>query len=118
MSSLYDSLGHQRFREYAVNTFTVVALINGSGSEETRIDVTSDSRMINSPDPSTNPLTYQFRVDGYGDDIDPPVTIVGTELYESIDNSIPIGTDTAKDATIEAPGDELTISHEQEIPPQ
>jgi hypothetical protein len=118
MSNPYDSLGNERFREYAVDTFTIVALINDSGSEETRIDVTSDLRMLNSPDPSTNPLTYQFRVDGYNDDIDPPVTIVGTELYESIDSSVPIGTDTAKDATIEAPGDELTISHEQEIPPQ
>lgn len=116
MSSPYDAYGYERLREHALNTFTYVALINDVGNEETRINVETDSRLINSPDYTTDPLEYQFKILGEDSDISLPVTITETRLYETASATTPVGTDTMKDATLEAPGDEVTISHEQHFP--
>lgn len=116
MTKPYDPHGYERLRELALSNFTHLALVDDTGSIETRIDVTTDSRLINNPDPSTNPLTYTVEVVGTDDDIDPPVTLASTALYESNSDSTPIGTDTAKNATIEAPGDTVTVSHDQHLP--
>jgi hypothetical protein len=118
MSSPYDPYGYQRLREIAADTFTHIAVIEDTGAEITRIDVTSDSRVVNTPEPSTNPLNHTIEITGTDNDINPPVTISATKLYETNSGSTPIGTDTAKDATIESPGDTVTISHKQQIPQQ
>lgn len=116
MSSPYDTHGYVQLRKHVLNTFTYVALINDAGSEETRINIDTDSRLINNPDYTTNPLEYQFEILGEDSDISLPVTITETRLYETASASTPIGTDSMKNATLEAPGDEVTISHKQHLP--
>lgn len=112
----YDSYGNQRLRELANNNFTYLALIDDLGNEITRIDVTTDSRVVNEPDPRTNPLTYSVKISGTNNDITRPVTIAKTELYETSNGTTPVGMDTMVDAIIESPGDVVTVSHDQEIP--
>jgi hypothetical protein len=117
MSSPYSSYGFETLRTYARNTFTHLALVDDTGSEITRIDVTSDSRVQNTPDPSTNPLTYVVEIKGGDSGIPIPVTVSSTKLYESSSATQSVGTDDMKDARVEANEDTLTISHEQELPP-
>lgn len=117
MSSPYSTYGYDDLREYAATTYTHLALLDPQGSEITRIDVTSDSRMQNTPDGTTNPLSYVVEIEGGDSDIPNPVTVSSTALYETASSSTPVGTDNMKDATVEAQYDTLTISHDQELPP-
>jgi len=116
MTSPFDPHGYERLRTFAANNFTHLELRDETGAAITRIDVTTDSRVTNIPDPATNPLNYTVVVNGTTDDITVPVTVSSTALFESDSGTTPIGTDTMKDATIEAPGDTITVSHDQHIP--
>jgi len=116
MTSPYTAYGYEDLREYAHNTYTHLALVDDAGSEITRIDVTSDGRVQNTPDASTNPLTYTVDIQGSDEDIPAPVTIVATRLYESANAAEHVGEDSMKDATVEALNDTLTVSHDQELP--
>jgi hypothetical protein len=118
MSSPYSDYGYQQLREHATNQFTHLALVDDTGTEFTRIDITSDSRMQNTPDASTSPLEYRVEIRGSDSDIPNPVTMSSTRLYESASASTAVGTDSMKDALVEAQNDTLTISHKQELPPQ
>jgi hypothetical protein len=116
MSTPFTAYGYDDIRQYALDTYTWLALVDDTGNQITRIDVTSDSRMENVPDASSNPLNYTLTVDGLDSDIDNPVTIAKTKLYETETSTQPVGSETMADATIEAEGDTVTISHDQEIP--
>lgn len=118
MTSSFDSYGYEQLRNLSQNNFTHLALIDDTGSEITRIDLTSDSRIIDTSPPSTNPLSYTIEVSGTDGDIPNPVTIASTELYESSSASTPIGSDPMTNATIEAEGDTVTVTHENQLPPQ
>jgi hypothetical protein len=118
MSSPFTAAGYERFREFALANFTWLALVDDQGNEIIRIDVTSDSRMENTPGSASNPITYTLTVEGYDSDINNPVTIAETKLYEMETSTQPVGSDTMADATIETLGDTVTISHDQEIPLQ
>lgn len=117
MASPYSSHGYQRLRELGADQFTYLVLVDDTGTEVTGIDITSDSRVQNTPDPSTNPLTYTVELEGSDSDVPNPVTIAETRLYESSSTSTPVGSDTMKNATVEALNDTLTITHEQSLPP-
>lgn len=116
MATPHTTHGYERFREFALANFTWLALVDDQGNEETRIDVTSDSRMENTPSSTSSPITYTATFEGYDSDIDNPVTIVETKLYEAETATTAVGTDTMVEATIESLGDTLTVSHDQEIP--
>lgn len=117
MTSPYSSSAYQDFREYALTNYTHVAVINRQGDEEVRIDVTSDSRMENTPDATTNPVEYCFRLSGTDSDVNNPVKLTKTQLFKTDTATTIIGEDSMQDATIEADGDEVVISHEQSLPP-
>lgn len=117
MASTYNSDGYQRLRELAHTNFTHLALIDDTGTEITRIDLSSDSRVISSSDGSSNPLSHSVEVTGYDSDISNPVTIASTELYETSSSTTNLGSDSMTNATIEAEGDTVTVTHEQQLPP-
>jgi len=117
MAEPHTSAGNQDLREAIKSRWTHVALIDDTGSEETRIDIATDSR-TSWGDPSTNPLTLSISVSGGDSDISLPVTLARTELYpDGTSSSAYSGDDFDEgNATLGASADTLDIAHDVEQP--
>jgi len=118
MASPLTSDGYQDLRETVYNDWTFLALVDDTGTEVTRIDVVNDTRASFSSDATTNPVEITVTVTGGDSDITTPVTIDTTESYRTSSATTPLAADTFTNATLEASNDELTITHQIEIPPQ
>ena len=122
MASSFDTAGYTDVRDYIQNNWTHIALVDDAGNEVTRIDVTADSRSSWSSGSGTNPLEATITVTGGDSDIDVAtngaVTIVRTESYKGSGASTRMAADPFTNATLEATEDELTITHQIEVPPQ
>lgn len=113
--------GYEELRQHAQSEWTWVALVDDAGSEVTRIDILNDSRASWSSDYTTNPLEATITIHGGDADIDVaangPITLVRSESYESQSDTNRKGYDTFADVILETEDDELTLSHQIEIPP-
>jgi hypothetical protein len=120
MAKQIESYGFEDLRNYAQSNWAFIALIASDGSEILRWDANNNSNVTWSSGPGTNPLTAEITVKGQ-DIIDAggslPVTISETETYKSASASTRIGNDTMSDATLEVAEDQVTISHNYNLPP-
>lgn len=121
MASAFDSAGNTDLREYIQANWTHVAVVDDTGTEQVRYNVTADSQTEWSSGSGTNPLTATITVTG--SDIQNaggtlPVTLTRTESYKSASATTRMAGDPYTDATLEAPNDELTITHNIEVPQQ
>lgn len=111
--------GFTDLRGYVQSNWPYVAVIDGTGTEQLRWDVAANSNASFTSGSSTNPLTAELEVTGQ-DLIDAgaslPVTLTKTESYKSSSATTAMGSDTFTDATLEASGDTVTISHNIELP--
>ena len=115
----FDSAGHEDIRTYIQNNWPFVALVDDSGTEVTRIDVNNDSRASWSSGPTSNPLEITITITGGDSDMPAlPVTFAWSESYKTSGSSTRMAPDPFTNATLEAPADELTLTHQIEHPPQ
>jgi len=111
-----SSYTYQHLRQWFQNTYTWVALYDNNSNEVTRIDIENDSRASWSSSPSSNPLVATINLTGSDSDITPPVTLSGSESFESETATEGAGLDGFADATIKVDADELTLTHEIHLP--
>lgn len=120
MSTQFDSAGFSDLRSYIQSNWPFVAVIDDSGNEVLRWDVAANSNASWSSGPSSNPLeatlviTGQDIVDAGGST---PVTIDLTESYKTSSATTRMCGDPFTNATLEAPADEVTITHQLSLPP-
>lgn len=121
MATPFDSAGNEDLRTYIQNSWAFIAVVDASGGEVLRWDANNNASVTWTSGPASNPLVAELTVSGQ-DILDAggslPVTLTRTELYKSTGTSTRMATDPYTDATLEAPNDELTITHNIEIPPQ
>lgn len=124
----FEPAGYQDLRTYLKNNWAFIAILDDTGTERLRWDVNSNANATWSSDETSNPLTAQLTVTGQ-DLIDAghslPVVLDSTEAFKTSSSPTIMATDVLKDAngvattaTMEAPGDEVTISHEYQMPSQ
>ena len=117
MPSNFDTDGYTDLRAYIQNNWTHIAVVDSGGNEQLRWDVAANSNASWSSGPSSNPLEATLTITGQ--DIQDaggtlPVTLTRTESYKGSGTSTRMGADTYTDATLEAPADEVTITHQIE----
>jgi hypothetical protein len=120
MPSPFDASGNTDLREYIQNNWTHVAVVDSGGSEQLRWDVAANGNASWSSGSASNPLEATLTVTGQ--DIQDaggslPVTLSRTESYKSSGASTRMGADPYTDATLEAPADEVVVTHQIEVPP-
>lgn len=122
MPENFNGGGYKDIREHIKNEWTHVSLIDESGAEVTRINISSDSRITWTNSFETNPLEITVEITGSDSDIplsqSGSVTISEIELYKSSSATVSMSIGTFPDATLESTGDELTITQQIEVPPQ
>jgi len=82
MSSQFSVTGDQDLREYIVNNWTQLALVDDTDTIEAVLDIPTDTR-VSWSDPAENPIEARVEVSGDDSDIDAPVEFSGTALYLS-----------------------------------
>lgn len=119
----YEAYGYERFRELARDNFNFIALIDDTGTEVARFDLSADSRGVLASDAGTNPLTWEVTITGSDADITTPVTLDSYELHETSSSTDAIGIDQIRDsggnpvnATLEADADQVVLTIDQNIP--
>lgn len=123
----YDAYGYDQIRSHVQSTWNWLAILNDSGTELLRWDLTANANATLSSDATANPLEYTITVTGQ-DIVDAggslPETLSELELYESSAASTPVGQDSLRDsggnattATLEAPSDTVDITFTQNWPP-
>jgi len=120
MPSSFDASGFTDLREYIQNNWTHIAVVNSSGGEQLRVDIAASSIASFSSGPASNPLEVTLTITGQ--DIQNaggtlPVTLSRTESYKSGTASTRMAADPYTDATLEAPADEVVVTHQIEVPP-
>jgi len=119
MPTQFESFGNEDIRTYLQNNWNFIAVLDDAGTEQLRWEVDANANTTWSSGPGTNPLTAQLTITGQ-DIIDAggslPVTLARTETYKSSSATTRTSTDTFTDATLEATNDELTITHDYEVP--
>jgi len=115
----FESEGYTDLRNYLQNNWNHIAVLDDTGTEQIRLEVGTDSNATFISDSSTNPLTAELVVSGQniqdaGGSL--PVTLNKTEAYKSSSATTVMGSDTMSDATLEQSGDEVTITHDYEMP--
>jgi hypothetical protein len=124
----YNAYGYELVRSYIKTNWSWLAILNDSGTELLRWNLTSNGNVTLSSDETSNPLEYTITITGQ-DLIDAgyslPQTLSSGELYESDTASTAIGSDslrasdgTATTATLEAATDTVDLTWTQEWPPQ
>lgn len=124
----YNAYGYELVRSYIKTDWNWLAILNDSGTELLRWDLTTNGNVTLSSDETSNPLEYTITITGQ-DLIDAgyslPQTLSSGELYESDTASTAIGSDslrasdgTATTATLEAAADTVDLTWTQEWPPQ
>jgi len=116
MASSFDAAGNEDLRAYIQNNWTYVALVDDGGSEVTRIDIVNDSRASWSSGSGSNPLTATITIQGSDSDVPLPTTFARSESYKSSGGTTRMAGDPFTNATLEADADELTLTHDIELP--
>lgn len=115
----FNSAGYEDLRTYLQNNWQFIAVLDDSGTEQLRWEIGVNTNTTWASGPNTNPLTAELTITGQ-DLIDAgatlPVTLASTEAYKSGTATTVMGSDPITDATVEASGDEVTISHDYEMP--
>lgn len=113
--------GYQDLRSYIQSNWTHIAIIDDTDSEVLRWNITDNNNVSWSSGSASNPLEITLTVTG--SDVQDnggtlPVTVIGSTLYKSASAPNPMAGDSHTAATLEAPNDELQITHQTEVPPQ
>ncbi len=126
MSDL-ESKGYETLREFvsSADGWNYLGLVTDDGVIEAVIDVADDSR-ASWTDPASNPIVLEVDVAGGNSDIDTPVELAGTALYDSADDvgegddlsaTDPVHEDNFDEANVIIDGDDkLEIDHTVELP--
>jgi len=119
MPTQADSYGFEDLRQYVQNNWAFIAVVDSTGSEVLRWDANNNANVTWTSGPASNPLTAELVVTGQ-DLIDAgaslPVTLVRTDAFKSDAASARVAHDSYTDATFEEEADELTITHNYQIP--
>ena len=121
MPTQFNANGYADIRTYLQSNWNHIAIRDSGGTEQLRWEVDANPNTSWTSAPSGNPLTAELEVTGQ-DIVDAggslPVTLASTEAYQSASATTAMGSDTMTDATLEATGDTVTVTHEYEVPPQ
>ncbi|OYR94042.1 hypothetical protein DJ71_02345 [Halorubrum sp. E3] len=118
MANPFDNAGFEDLHTYIQNNWSFVAVVDDGGTEVLRWDVAANSNASWSGGSGSTPLTATLTVTGQditdaGGSL--PVTIDRTESYKTSGSSTRMCGDPFTNATLEAPADEVTITHEIEV---
>jgi len=121
MPSNFDTDGYTDLRAYIQANWTHIAVVDSGGGEQLRWDVAANANASWSSGSASNPLEATLTVTGQ--DIQDaggslPVTLSRTESYKSSGATTRMAGDSYTDATLEAPADEVVVTHQIEVPPQ
>lgn len=119
----FNAAGYTDLREYVVSAsgWSHIALVDDTGTEETRIDIANDSR-ASWGDASTNPVTLTVNVSGSDGDISTPVELSESELHTGSGTTTAAHGDQMTDENgdpanaIVGANDSLTVEHTVELP--
>lgn len=119
----FNSAGYADLRSYVTSAsgWSHIALVDGAGTEETRIDIANDNR-ASWGDPSTNPVTLTVEINGSDSDISTPVELSESELHTGSGTSTPAHGDQLTDSNgdpanaIVGSNDTLSVEHTVELP--
>lgn len=115
MPSNFDSAGSEDLRTYIQSNWEYVAVVDDSGTEQLRWDVAANGNASWSSGPSSNPLEATLTVTGQ-DVLDAggslPVTLASTESFKTGSGGTRMGSDSYTDAKLEAPADEVVVTHQ------
>jgi len=114
----FTSSGHTDIRTYLKNNWNWIAVVDDTGTEQLRWDVLNNGNATITSDETNNPLTVELEVTGADVSGSLPVTLTTTEAYKGSGTSSSMGSDTMTDATLEADGDTVAVTHEYQHPPQ
>lgn len=114
----FDSAGYEDLRQAVLDRWTHVAIVNGNGNEETRIEIAADARTQWTNTASSNPITLSVTIQGSDSDISTPTTVLRAELYKSSTATSRLSHDSVSSPqpTLEAPNDEVTLTIDVEEP--
>jgi hypothetical protein len=120
MASQFDAAGFDDLRAYIKNNWNWIADIDSGGGEQLRWDILNNSNVTITSDATGNPLTAELTITGQdlkdaGATL--PVTLSSTEVYKSSSATTRMAADTMSDATFDVAEDELTITHDYNLPP-
>lgn len=115
----FDAYGYEDLRQYLQNNWNYIAVLDSGGTEHLRWDVAANSNASFTSGPTNNPLTAELTITG--SDLQNagatlPVTLDTTETYKSSGASSRTSHDPFTDATLEASGDQVVITHDYEMP--
>jgi hypothetical protein len=117
--SQFEPAGFEDLRTYLQNNWNHIGVVDTGGNEQIRWDVSLNSNASFTSGPGSNPLTAQLTITGQ-DILDAggslPVTLTKTEVFKSSGSSTIMGQDSMTDATLEATGDEVVVTHDYEMP--
>jgi len=119
----FNTAGYDDLRDYvsSASGWSHIALVDDTGTEETRIDIANDSR-ASWGDASSNPVTLTVTISGSDGDISTPVELSTSELHTGSGTTTPAHGDNLQDANgndanaIVGSGDDLTVEHTVELP--
>ena len=114
----FSNAGHQDIRTYLKNNWNWIAVVADNGSEQLRWDTLNNGNVTIISDETNNPVTVELEITGADVSGNLPVTLTKTEAYKGSGTSSSMGSDTMTNATLEANGDTVTITHNYEHPPQ
>lgn len=119
MPTEFDASGYDDLRSYVFNQWNWIGIVDDTGTEQLRWDIQSNSNVTITSDASTNPATVEITVTGQ-DILDAggslPVTLTRTDLFKDSTTSTRRGHDTMSNATLDVSDDQVTITHDYELP--
>jgi len=114
----FSSAGHTDIRTYLKNNWNWIAVLDDGGAEQLRWNILNNANVTITSDETNNPLTVELEVTGADVSGTLPVTLSSTGAYKGSGTTTSMGSDTMTDATLEADGDTVTITHDYQHPPQ
>lgn len=115
----FNANGYEDLRNYLQTNWNHIAVVDDAGTEQLRWDVDANANTSFTSGPGTNPLTAELVITGQ-DIIDAggslPVTLSSTEAYKSGSATTIMASDTMTNATLEQDSDQVTITHDYQMP--
>ncbi|AXR81485.1 hypothetical protein [Natrarchaeobaculum sulfurireducens] len=116
MATELPDAGYDDLRDHVQDSWSHIELQDDDDEQVTRIEIDDDDRASWSEDGDIRTVTVT--VSGSDDDIDTPVTVESTHLFNTETGGDSLSNDSFSGATLEEDGDELTVEHEVQIPQQ
>lgn len=116
MATELPTAGYEDLRDHAQTAWDYVELVDDADAVVTRFQISTDTRASWVTNGNVRELTVTVK--GSDADITTPVTIVESRLFDVSTGGSALSADTFTGATLDADGDELTITHKLEIPNQ